>query len=102
MKQTFKQYLIELMSAGDDNAIGGIVTRAKENLEKLSKNKSLSSICKQLLTVLDDVERTPTMIYGDGFSLVHYIQQLSNPKIDLRTLKHICDALQSYDNEGDA
>lgn len=103
MKQTFKQYLVELMSTGDDNVIGGIIDTARKNLTKLSKEqKALTDICKNLLDVLDGIEQTPSLLYVDSYSSTNYLQRLCNPKVDINTLKTVYDALQSFDGDSDS
>ncbi len=100
---SFKEYLIEVMSTGDDNAIGGIIDRAKKNLTQLSKQqKQLSPVCTSLLSALSNLDENPSLLYVDGYSVVDYLQRLCNPKVDINTLKTINDAMLSFDGDSDS
>lgn len=100
---SFKEYLIEVMSTGDDNAIGGIIDRAKKNLTQLSKQqKPLSPVCTSLLSALSNLDENPSLLYIDGYSVVDYLQRLCNPKVDINTLKTINDAMLSFDGDSDS
>ncbi len=99
---SFKQYLIELISTQDNNAIGGAIDSAKRNLKQLSKSqKALTAVCTDLLSSLDGIEQNPAALYVDGYSITDYIQRLRNPKIDINSLKTINDALNSFDGDSE-
>jgi hypothetical protein len=99
---SFKQYLIELISTQDNNAIGGAIDSAKKNLTQLSKSqKSLTQVCTDLLSSLEGIEQNPAALYVDGYSVIDFIQRLRNPKIDINSLKTINDAFQSFDGDNE-
>ncbi len=96
MTLTFKQYLNELTSIGDDNVIGGLLSNAKSNLQTLKKTyPSEKSIIDGILTGLNRIEQDPTISYIDGYSTINYLQQLNNPKISISSLREIGDALST-------
>lgn len=99
----FKQYLAELTSINDNNAIGGLLDRARHNLKAVAaKHKSLQPITADLVQALDALEKNPGRLYVDEYSMVDYIQRLINPKVDERTLKTVLDGLQSYDGDSES
>ena len=99
---TFKKYLVELLSTGDDNAIGGIIHKAKHNLKSLSRQeKTLAPVCKSLLDNLSGIEQHPASLYIDGYSIAEYLQRLTNPKIDINELKTINDAIGGMDGDSE-
>jgi hypothetical protein len=100
---SFKQYLVELISTQDNNAIGGVIDRAKKNLTQLSQQqKALTPVCKSLLNALESIEQQPAALYVDGYSIIEYIQRLCNPKIDINSLKTLNDTLQGMDGDSES
>ncbi len=99
---TFKQYLTELTSINDNNAIGGLIKRAQSNLKSLSqKQKTTSDLCNKLISILSSIDNDNSILYTDEFSTVHYLEQLTNPKIDINSLRLIHDAFQSFSSDGE-
>lgn len=93
--------LMELMSLGDDNQLGGVLHAARTNLNKL-KNGPYKKHVIMLLATLDNIDTNPNILQTDGYSLLNYLQQIANPKVGERTLAHVCDVLGSYDDsDGD-
>lgn len=92
--------LKELMSLGDDNSLGRVIHDAKQNLQRLRKssNKELKSLIDSLSDTLYNIQQDPMVVIDDGFTLMNYISQLTNPKITIRTVRSVNDALSSYEN----
>lgn len=94
--------LNEIMSLGGDNSLGKLVADAKINIKKHAKNATLKKTCDSILDALNVIEQSPNVLQTDGYSLMQYLQQLTNPTIDIQTMSAISDALASYDDsEGD-
>ena len=101
MSFTFKQYLTEIISTGDDNVLGGLLHNAKLNLNKLAKlNPDLKSVVDDILSSFNTIEQDTTASLYDGFSVTQYLRQLCEPTISKDTLALIRDSLGSYSNDG--
>lgn len=93
--------LCELVSIGDDNVIGRLLSDARKNLTKLKNNKD-SDVCalaNGLISSIDSLEANPNILQTDGYSLQNYLTMLNNPKIGKRTLRLVSDALGSYSDD---
>jgi len=92
--------LFELMSLGDDNVLGRVLHDARSNISKFLRNsdKETQTVARSLIASLDSIETNANITQTDGYTLLNYLQQLANPKVGIRTMKHICDALGSYDD----
>lgn len=92
--------LFELMSLGDENVLGRVISDARSNVTKLSKNsdKDIQSAAKSLLAALDAIDANVNVLQTDGYSLLNYLRQAANPNVGKRTLQAISDALGSYDD----
>lgn len=96
MHITFKQYLNEFTSIGDDNVIGGLLFQARQNLNSLKKQQPKQRSCIDcILLGLDKIEQDPMLSYIDGYSTVNYLQQLINPRITPPELNALADVLGS-------
>lgn len=93
--------LQEIMGLGDDNIIGRLVNDAKNTLTLLTKqsNKEVKSLSKGLLTTLQHIEVNPNILQVDGYSLTNLLQLLTKPKVDIKTLRMVSDALNSYEDD---
>lgn len=93
--------LQEIMGLGDDNIIGRLIDDAKSTLTLLTKqsNKEVQSLSKGLLTTLQHIEVNPNILQVDGYSLTNFLQMLAKPKIDIKTLRMVSDALGSYEDD---
>lgn len=99
MKQTFKQFLTEIVSTGDDNVLGGLLHNAKINLSKVEKTSpALKPIIKDILSSFNVIEQDPTASLYDGFSTTQFLQQLCDPTITKNKLLLIRDSIGSYCN----
>jgi hypothetical protein len=93
--------LCELVSIGDDNVIGRLLSDARKNLTKLKDNKDreVCSLANGLISSIDSFEANPNILQTDGYSLQNYLTMLNNPSIGKRTLRQVSDALGSYSDD---
>lgn len=89
--------LYELMSVGDDNAIGRQIDDAKQ---ALTKYPSKSEAVRGLLNILNNIDDNPNIVTDDGYSLSTYLQMLSKPTLDDQTIQMVYDALSSFEDSG--
>ncbi len=96
--------LLELTSLGDDNILGRVLNDAMKSLKKLkgNKDKEICSLACGLIDTLKSLEANPNILQTDGYSLMQYLQQLSQPKLGKNSLRALSDALGSYgDDDGE-
>lgn len=93
--------LCELMSLGDDNVIGRLLSDARKNLTKIkrSRDREVCSLANGLISSIDSFEVNPNILQTDGYSLQNYLTMLNNPKIGIKTLRQVSDALGSYSDD---
>lgn len=93
--------LNEIMFLGDDNVLGQLFDQATTNLKKFQKSnhKETRSIASGLLDILNRLQATPTVLHGDGYSAMRYLQMLANPKVEIQTIRMVSDALGSYEDD---
>lgn len=93
--------LYELMSLGDDNVIGRLIRDAHKNLSTLkgSSDKEICSLACNLISALNALEANANILQTDGYSVQNYLMMLDNPKIGIRTLRLVNDALGSYSDD---
>lgn len=89
--------LCELMSVGDDNAIGKLIDDAKQILAKYPlKSEAIGG----LLNILNNIDENPNIVTDDGYSLSMYLQMLTKPTLDNQTINMVYDALGSFEDSG--
>lgn len=96
--------LNELMGLGDENIIGRLMDNASKTLKQLQtqSNKEINLLAKNILDIITQLEGNPNIVLVDNYTLIRFLQMLDKPKVDIKTLRIVSDALGSYnDNSTD-
>lgn len=88
--------LYELMSVGDENAIGKLIDDAKQSLATCPNTDAV----RGLLIILNNIDNNPNIVTDDGYSLTTYLQLLTKPMLDNETINMVYDALGSFEDSG--
>jgi hypothetical protein len=93
--------LLEITGVGDENVLGRVLSDAVKALKKLKGNsdKEICSLACGLIDTLKSLEANPNILQTDGYSLMQYLQQLSQPNLGKNSLRSISDALSSYSDD---